>query len=89
MTRETLSKKSKKIAVPDPPVAEKLAVSRILSEEGGVLTESLLLTIMMMKMDVATLVLWYYWRWKIECFFKLVISMACVTAWAIAVDKSK
>ena len=63
--------------------------------------------------NTATIALWYYWRWQIECFFKLlkqaghhleswqqesaaaiakrllVVSMACVTVWAIAADKSK
>lgn len=27
-----------------------------------------------MAMDASTLALWYYWRWQIECFFKLLKS---------------
>lgn len=105
-------KKGKKPAVPGIPVAAQLVVSRILSDTGEVLAEWLLLT-NVTAMDVATIALWYFWRWQIECFFKLlksaghhleswqqesaiaiakrllVASMACVTVWAIAADKSK
>lgn len=105
-------KKSKKSAVPGIPVVARLVVSRVLSEAGEVLAEWLLLT-NVQDVDAATIALWYYWRWQIECFFKLVksaghhleswqqesalaiakrllvASMACVTVWAIAADKSK
>lgn len=105
-------KKSKKPSVPGVPVAARLAVSRIQSENGEVLAEWLLLT-NMADVDSSTIALWYYWRWQIECFFKLVksaghhleswqqesalaiakrllvVSMACVTVWAIAADKSE
>jgi len=105
-------KKSKKPAVPGIPVAARLVVSRVLSDEGDVLAEWLLLT-NVKDVDASTIALWYYWRWQIECFFKLVksaghhleswqqesamaiakrllvASMACVTVWAIAADKSK
>jgi len=105
-------KKVKKPAVPGIPVKAKLVVSRVLSEEGEVLAEWLLLT-NMRKVGAATIALWYYWRWQIECFFKLiksaghqleswqqesalaiakrllVVSMACVTVWSLAADKSK
>lgn len=105
-------KKGKKPAVPGIPVAARLVVSRVLSDDGDVLAEWLLLT-NVQDVDASTLALWYYWRWQIECFFKLVksaghhleswqqesalaiakrllvASMACVTVWAIAADKSK
>ncbi len=105
-------KKSEKPSVPGIPVAARLVVSRVLSEAGKVLAEWLLLT-NVAKVDAATIALWYYWRWQIECFFKLVksaghhleswqqesapaiakrllvASMACVTVWAIAADKSR
>jgi len=105
-------KKSKKPTVPGIPVAARLVVSRVLSEDDEVLAEWLLLT-NVGEVDAATIALWYYWRWQIECFFKLVktaghhleswqqesalaiakrllvASMACVTVWAIAADKSK
>ncbi|MDP2903867.1 MAG: hypothetical protein Q8N96_12310 [Methylovulum sp.] len=105
-------KKSKKPAVPGIPVAARLVVSRVLDEDGGVLAQWLLLT-NVKDTDASAIALWYYWRWQIECFFKLVksaghqleswqqesalaiakrllvASMACVTVWAIAADKSK
>ncbi|MGZ5054148.1 MAG: transposase [Methylobacter sp.] len=104
-------KKSKKPVVPGIPVAARLVVSRVLSEAGEVLAEWLILT-NVAEMDASTIALGYYWRWQIECFFKLVksaghhleswqqesalaiakrllvASMACVTVWAIAADKS-
>lgn len=68
-------KKSKKPAVPGKPVDARLVVSRILSEGGEVMAEWLLLcNINEMEVDAATLALWYYWRWQIECFFKLLKS---------------
>ena len=105
-------KKNKKPAVPDEPVEARLVVSRVLSEDGEILAEWLLLS-NVKHIDASTLALWYYWRWQIECFFKLlksaghhleswqqesalaiakrllVASMACVTVWAIAADKSR
>lgn len=66
-------KKSKQPAIPGIPVAAKLVVSRVLSEDGKVLAQWLLLT-NVADVDAATIALWYYWRWQIECFFKLVKS---------------
>jgi hypothetical protein len=66
-------KKVKKPPVPGEPVEARLVVSRILSEDGEVLAEWLLMC-NIMDMDASTLALWYYWRWQIECFFKLLKS---------------
>jgi hypothetical protein len=66
-------KKGKKPAVSGEPVAARLVVSRVLSEDGEVLAEWLLMS-NIMELDASTLALWYYWRWQIECFFKLVKS---------------
>jgi len=105
-------KKGKKPAVPGEPVKARLVVSRILSDTGEELAEWLLLT-NVKTIDASVIALWYYWRWQIESFFKLmksaghqleawqqesalaiakrllVASMACVTVWAIAADKSQ
>ena len=105
-------KKVKKPAVAGEPVDARLVVSRVVSEDGEILAEWLLLSNVKAE-SASTLALWYYWRWQIECFFKLlksagyhleswqqesalaiakrllVASMACVTVWAIAADKSK
>ncbi len=66
-------KLSKKPPVPGFPVAARLVVSRVLSEDGKVLAEWLLLT-NVTDVNASTIALWYYWRGQIECFFKLVKS---------------
>ena len=66
-------KKAKTVPVLGVSVKAKLMVSRVLSAEGDILAEWLLLT-NVMDVDAATIALWYYWRWKIECFFKLIKS---------------
>lgn len=105
-------KKGKKLGVPGIPVEARLVVSRVLGADGEVLAEWLLLS-NVNGIPAGTTALWYYWRWQIESFFKLmkstghhleswqqksalaiakrllVASMACVTVWAIAADKSK
>lgn len=66
-------KKGKKPAVSGEPVEARLVVSRVLSEDGEILAEWLLLS-NVKHIDTSTLALWYYWRWQIECFFKLLKS---------------
>lgn len=105
-------KKTPKPKVPGIPITAQLVVSRVLSETGEILAEWLLLT-NVTGVEASTIALWYYWRWQIESFFKLlksaghqleawqqesalaiakrllVVSMACVTVWAIAADNSQ
>ena len=66
-------KKVKKPKVPGEPVSARLVVSRVFSEDGELLAEWLLLT-NVDDVDDATIALWYYWRWRIESFFKLLKS---------------
>ena len=63
-------KKLKKPSVPGEPIDARLVVSRILSDDGEILAEWLLMT-NVMTVDASEIALWYYWRWQIECFFKL------------------
>ena len=67
------SKNRKRTPVPRPPVTARLVVSRILSDLGEVEAEWLLLS-NVKDIDASTIALWYYWRWKIETFFKLMKS---------------
>lgn len=67
-------KKSKKPKIPGQPVPARLTVSRVLSDQGEVLAEWLLLTNVEADISPATIALWYYWRWRIESFFKLMKS---------------
>lgn len=66
-------KKGRKPPVPGAPLAARLVVSRVLSDAGEVLAEWLLLT-NVDGVDAPTIALWYYWRWRIESFFKLLKS---------------
>lgn len=66
-------KKSKKPAVEGITVTARLVVSRVMSSEGKVLAEWLLLS-NINEVSAETIALWYYWRWKIESFFKLLKS---------------
>jgi hypothetical protein len=63
-------KKNPNPEVPGMPVMARLVVSRVLSETGEVLAEWLLLT-HVTDVEASTIALWYYWRWQIESFFKL------------------
>jgi hypothetical protein len=67
--------KGKKPRVPGKAIKARLVVSRIMSEDGAkVLAQWLLLSNLEEEVGAATLALWYYWRWKIETFFKLLKS---------------
>ena len=63
-------KKQKKPSVSGEPIDVRLVVSRILSDDGEILAEWLLMT-NVMAVEASEIALWYYWRWQIECFFKL------------------
>ena len=63
-------KKQKKPSVPGEPLDARLVVSRILSDDGEILAEWLLMT-NVIAVEASEIALWYYWRWQIECFFKL------------------
>ena len=63
-------KKQKKPSIPGEPIDARLVVSRILSDDGEILAEWLLMT-NVIAVEATEIALWYYWRWQIECFFKL------------------
>ena len=52
------------------PLKMRLVVSRIIDDEGYVLAEWILLS-NLKDVSAKTIALWYYWRWRIESFFKL------------------
>jgi Transposase DDE domain len=49
----------------------RLVVTELRGDDGEVLERWYLLTNAPGEVEAATVALWYYWRWKIECFFKL------------------
>ena len=54
-----------------PPLPLRLVVSEIRDAHGKVLARWLLLTNVPTSVSPATLALWYYWRWEIESYHKL------------------
>jgi len=57
--------------VPGKPIALRLIVSRVCDASGTTVAVWYLLTNVPSEVTAATAALWYYWRWRIESFFKL------------------
>jgi hypothetical protein len=57
--------------VPGKPITLRLVVSEVRDETGAVLARWLLLTNLPGEVKAATVALWYYWRWRIESYHKL------------------
>jgi hypothetical protein len=73
LTRRSRQKRrgQKPASVAGAPVTLRLIVSEVRSEQGRVLAQWLLLSNVEQAVNAAVLALWYYWRWRIESFFKL------------------
>ncbi|HWL09837.1 MAG TPA: hypothetical protein VNQ76_15635 [Planctomicrobium sp.] len=63
-----------RIKVSQGPFPLRLVISRILNEEGQVLAEWYLLTNVPDDVSAVTVADWYYWRWNIESYHKLLKS---------------
>lgn len=61
----------KRPTVPGVALALRLVVTELRDEQGRVLERWYLLSNVPAEVEAATLALWYYWRWKIETYFKL------------------
>jgi hypothetical protein len=57
--------------IPGPALPMRLIVSEIRGEEETVLARWLLLSNLPEKVEAARVALWYYWRWEIESYHKL------------------
>lgn len=57
--------------VPGAPITLRLVVSRVCDATGATVAVWYLLTNVPPEVTAATAALWYYWRWRIESFFKL------------------
>src|SRR5262249_27034325 len=53
------------------PLAVRLVVSQVRDAAGALLAQWCLLTDVPAGVTAAAVALWYYWRWRIESFFKL------------------
>jgi hypothetical protein len=73
-TKRKQGRKVKQTYIPGPPVSLRLVISEVRSTEGKVLALWLLLSNLEAKIPAEQLALWYYWRWRIESFFKLLKS---------------
>jgi hypothetical protein len=62
--------KRQKTLIKGEPIKARLVVSRILDADQHCLAQWYLLS-NVFNLPADTLALWYYWRWQIECFFKL------------------
>lgn len=56
---------------PGPALTARLVVSRIYDDSGKLLAEWYLLSNVQAEVGMEQLALWYYWRWRIESYFKL------------------
>lgn len=65
-----------------PPLKLRLILTCVLDDSGEVLAEWYLLTNVPADVDAQTIATWYYWRWRIETFHKLLKSAGHeVEAW--------
>jgi hypothetical protein len=60
--------------IPGPPLVLRLVVAQVRNEADTVLAEWLLVSNVPTDVPAAWIALWYYWRWRIESFFKLLKS---------------
>lgn len=74
VTRDAhVRKNQKRTTVAGKSVEARLVVSRVMSDAGEILAQWLLIT-NVQTIEASEIALWYYWRWKIESFFKLLKS---------------
>jgi hypothetical protein len=65
------SGKRKHKNIPGEPLTLRLVISEIRDDRGKVLARWLLLTNLPASVQATTVALWYYWRWRIESYHKL------------------
>jgi hypothetical protein len=67
-------KQGKRQSVPGEPIELRLVVSQVRSPQGQLWAEWLLLAHLPESVPASQIALWYYWRWKVESYFKLLKS---------------
>jgi len=73
-SHRTLQGKRHQQQVKGPALSLRLVVSELRDAAGKVLAAWRLLTNLAPEVDAGTVVLWYYWRWRIESYHKLLKS---------------
>ena len=61
----------RRTVIPGRPLPLRLVVSQVRNAPGTLLAQWCLLTNLPADVEAARIALWYYWRWRIESFFKL------------------
>jgi len=59
------------VAVPGPPLELRLVIAQARAEDGTLLDQWLLLTNVPTAISTETIAVWYYWRWRIDSYYKL------------------
>jgi hypothetical protein len=68
--------------IPGPPLELRLILVEARDDQGAILAIWYLLTNVPAEVEASTVALWYYWRWSIESYFKLLKSAGMqVEAW--------
>jgi hypothetical protein len=67
----TVGGRRRRLIVPGEPLPLRLVVSEVRDADGRVLARWQLLTNVPAAVSAATVALWYYWRWQVESYFKL------------------
>jgi len=69
------NRQGKRRVVPGEPLPLRLVISEVREQQtGNLLATWFLLTNVEASIEAATIALWYYWRWRVETFFKLLKS---------------
>lgn len=66
--------RGKRHEIAGPPVRLRLIISQVRLESGRVLANWVLLSNVPKDVSAEQIALWYYWRWRVESFFKLLKS---------------
>ncbi len=64
-------RRGKRAVLPGQPLPLRLVVSQVRDAAGRLLAQWCLLTTLPPEVTAKRVALWYYWRWRIESFFKL------------------
>jgi hypothetical protein len=67
----TVDGRRKRLVRVGAPLPLRLVVSEVRAADGKVLARWQLLTNVPAEVDAGTVALWYYWRWQVESYFKL------------------
>jgi hypothetical protein len=68
------NRQGRRRVIPGKPLRLRLVVSQVRDAEGTLLAQWCLLTNVPAAMDADRIALWYYWRWRIDSFYKLLKS---------------